>query len=576
VKGRRRWGIAGANQGEGAMEEVKAMDSDAIGLILANQERLAARRANYEPVWREIDRWIDPFGAGGFDRLGAPMLSREIEDLFDVTGIDGLDRYTAAVYGITVPRGKRWHGVAFDNRDLMKLSNVQRWCERATDRLFIARYAPDTGFETQAFEDIRQEGKYGTSPLWIGEKLGSGLFYKTLHMSECFIQENYYGRVDTVHRLYCCTLLDAATEHGLENLSDKANRDFEDPKKRNAEIEILHVVRPNSKYQPGYLGVAGKRIESIYIEVGEKHEISRKGFHSNPIPVSRHITGPRDEYGRSPAMKTLATVKGINTIARTILDAGNRAVDPPLLHPEDSDITRIVNRPGGATAGGVTEDGKQLIIPLQTGGSLPVGLELLDAERAVVKRSFLEEFFRLLSDPSDRMTATQVLEQVQKEGVLIAPFASRRETEKIGPMVERELDIMMRAGAIEPFPPEVLEARATPRVFMTNPLSRMAKADEVTAFTRLVEIGIQAAGAGAPRALKRINFDKGMVAAGDVLGVPPSLLYSDEEMAEQDEADAQKQAVEMAGQVAPQIAGAALDTAKAEQIAQSLQGGGGL
>jgi hypothetical protein len=73
---------------------------------------------------------------------------------------------------------------------------------------------------------------------------------------------------------------------------------------------------------------------------------------------------------------------------------------------------------------------------------------------------------------------------------------------------------------------------------MTNPLSRMAKADEVTGFTRLVEIGIQAAGAGATRALKRINFDKGMVAAADVLGVPPSLLYSDEEMDEQDEADA--------------------------------------
>jgi hypothetical protein len=554
----------------------ESLDSDSIGLILANQERLAQRRAVYEPVWREIDRWIDPFGSGGFDKGATAMLAQEIDELYDVTAIDGLDRYTAAVYGITVPRGKRWHGVAFADKDLMKSTNVQRWCAHATDRLFMARYAPDTGFETQAFEDIRQEGKYGTSPMWIGEKIGRGLFYKTLHMGECFIQENYYGRVDTVHRLYCCTLRNAADEHGLENLSDKSQRDFEVPGNRNKEIEILHVVRPNSKYEPGYLGVKGKRVESIYIEVGEKHMISRKGFHTNPIPVSRHITGPRDEYGRSPAMKTLATVKGVNTMALTILDAGNRAVDPPLLHPEDSDITKIVNRPGGATAGGVSEDGKQLIIPLQTGGELPIGLELIEGERVIIKRSFLEEYFRLLSDPSDRMTATQVLEQVQKEGVLIAPFASRRETEKLGPQVERELDIMMRAGVIDPLPPEALEAGAKPVAQMTNPLSRMAKADEVTGFTRLVEIGIQAAGAGAPRALKRINFDKGMVLAGDVLGVPPDLLYSDEEMAEQDQADAAKEAVAMAGQVAPQIAGAALDTAKAQQIAETLGQGGGL
>jgi hypothetical protein len=547
-------------------KDAEALDRGAIDQILATQARLEARRAIYEPLWREIDRWIDPFGAGGFDKGGVVQLSREIEDLHDVTAIDGLDRYTAAIYGITVPRGKRWHGLAFADQELMKLPSVRRWCEHATDRLFMARYAPDTGFETQAFEDIRQEGKYGTSPMWIGEKVGQGLFYKTLHMGEVYIQENYFGRVDTVHRRYCCTLRDAVLEHGLDNLSDKSRRDHEDVKKRDQEIEILHVVRPNHEYQPGYLGARGKKVESIYLELGEKHCISRRGFHSNPIPVSRHITGPRDEYGRSPAMKVLATVKGANTMARTILDAGNRAVDPPLLHPEDSDITKIINRPGGATAGGVSEDGRQLIIPLQTGGELPIGLELLEAERGVIKRSFLEEYFRLLSDPSDRMTATQVLEQVQKEGVLIAPFASRRETEKVAPIVERELDIMLRAGAIDPLPPEVLEAGAKPTAFMTNPLARMAKADEITGFTRLVEIGMQAAGAGNNRAIRRLNFDAAMPVAADVLGVPPSLIYSDEEMEAQDAAEAEAKMVEMAGQVAPQIAGAALDTAKANQI----------
>jgi hypothetical protein len=110
------------------------------------------------------------------------------------------------------------------------------------------RYAPDTGFETQMFEDIRQEGKYGTSALWVGERLGKGLFYKTLHMSEIYIAENYYGRVDTVHRLYCCSLKDAATEHGLENAlgegaarfrgSEEAQRGARDPARRQAEQRI--------------------------------------------------------------------------------------------------------------------------------------------------------------------------------------------------------------------------------------------------------------------------------------------------------------------------------------------------
>lgn len=550
------------------------LDTETIDLILADQDRLKTLRSSYESIWRDIDYYIDPFGAGGFTKTTG--INRDVEDLFDVTGIDGLDRYTAAIAGITIPRQQRWHGVEFADAELMKIPNVARWCERATDRLFQARYAPDTGFEAQMYEDIRQEGKYGTSALWIGERVGYGLFYKTVHLSEIYIDENYSGRVDRVHRLYTTTLKEAAKEHKAENLSPVSQRDLADPRKCHREVEILHVVRPNAEYEPGYLSSKGFRVESLYIEVSEKHLISRKGFHSMPIPVSRHITGPRDVYGRSPAMKVLATVKGANQMARTIIDAGNRAVDPPLLYYDDADITKIVTRPGGITAGGVNENGKPLVTPLITGTQLPIGLELIEQERGVIKRAFLDEFFRLLSDPSDRMTATQVMETLQKEGVLIAPYAGRRETEKLGPMVERELDIMLRAGAIEPFPSEVIEAKARPRVNMTNPLSRMARAEEVTGFTRLAEIGFQAAGAGRPDALDRLNFDDGMVAAGEVLGVRPSLLYSDDELAQRRQAQNDAKEGAQQAELAPKMADAALSAARANEIAQNLQNGGGV
>jgi hypothetical protein len=556
------------------MDQSGKMDTETIGLILSNHDRLVSARSPYESIWRDIDYYIDPFGAGGFDKRSG--ITRDVEELFDVTGIDGLDRYTAAIAGITIPRQQRWQGVEFADAELMKVPNVRRWCERATDRLFMARYAPDTGFEAQMYEDIRQEGKYGTSALWVGERPGYGLFYKTIHLSEIYIEENYAGRVDTVHRCYTTTLKEAAAEHKAENLSPVSQRDLADPKRCHRELEILHVVRPNSQYEPGYLGAKGFRVESLYIEIHEKHVISHKGFHSMPIPVSRHITGPRDCYGRSPAMKVLATVKGANQMSRTILDAGNRAVDPPLLYADDADITKIVTRPGGVTAGGVNDQGQPLVHPLITGAQIPIGIELVEQERSVIKRAFLDEFFRLLSDPSDRMTATQVMETLQKEGVLIAPYAGRRETEKLGPMVERELDIMMRAGAIEPFPPEVIEAKAKPRVRMTNPLSRMARAEEVTGFTRLAEIGFQAAGAGRPDALDRLNFDDGMVAAGEVLGVRPSLLYSDDELAQRRQAKQDAQEGAQQAELAPKMADAALSAARANEIAQNLAGGGGV
>jgi hypothetical protein len=134
----------------------------------------------------------------------------------------------------------------------------------------------------------------------------------------------------------------------------------------------------------------------------------------------------------------------------------------------------------------------------------------------------------------------------------------------------------MRAGQIAPMPPEMTEAGAVPLIYMKNPLSRMARAGEAAAFTRWVEIGVQAAGAGAQDALDRVDFDAGMVGVGEVLGVRPTWMRDDDQLAQlRQKREADKQA-EMAGQVVPDAAGAALDLAKANQISQSLGQGGGL
>ena len=553
---------------------MEQQDEQWVRQILADQSRMEGERIPYESTYRDIDRFIDPFGSGGFLQLYAG--NRRVEDLYDVTALEGLDRCTAAIAGLTIPRNQRYESVAFADKELMKLPAVKRWCAHATERKYLCRYAPQAGFETQAHEDIRQECKYGTSALWVDERRGVSLFYKSVHLSEIWIDENYFGRVDRVHRKFELTLRQMVDQFGEEALSDRSRADWEDPKKRHNKREILHMLRPNADYERGRLGVLGKPIESAYIEVDQKHIIRRGGYYTMPLPVSRHITGPRDKYGRSPAMKVLATVKGANAMARTILDAGNRAVNPPILFHDDAQITQLITKPGGLNPGGIDEYGRILARPMETGGALPYGMELLEQERNVIDKSFLGEFFRLLSDPGDRMTATQVVETLQKEGVLIAPYIGRRETEKAQPIAERELDILMRADQIDPFPPEVLEAGARPVFVMNNPAARMARAEEVGAFTRWVEIGVQAAAAGAPQALDRVNWDQGMQDVGEVLGVKPTHINTDEEVAAIREQRQGEQDMQNVAEVAPKVAGAALDLGRANQLAEQLGGGGGL
>lgn len=549
-------------------------NDDLVKADLRRHELLKNERAPLEGLFRDAEQLCDPIAAGGFNGP-VPTLRRNYN--FDSTAMDGLDRFEAALGAVTMPKTERWLGLTVYDKDLARAPTVQRWLEHATDRCWDCMYAPHAAFGVATSEDRRALGCYGTGALWVDEDKGRGLFFRALHMSENYIDVDFRGQVDTDHREFELTSRQVHQMFGEDNLSPKMREAYADSAKCDShKFRMLHVVRPNDQVDLDKFDYRGKAIASRYIAIDEKWLIRQGGYYTMPIPVSRNSTSPRQKYGSSPMFKVMGTAAGLNEIAKTILRAGHKAVDPALAYYDDGDISKLVTKPGGLNPGLMDGEGRMLVGPIPSGGNHMLGRDIQESERAVVKGAFLEDFFRVLTDPGDRWTATQVLEMVAKQGVLIAPFADRYETEKVGVLVERVLDILLRAGQIAPMPPEMTEANARPLVFMKNPLARMARAGEAAAFTRWVEIGVQAAGAGRPEALDRVDFDAGMVGVGEVLGVRPSWMLDDDQLtAMRQQREQEKQAAAIA-QVVPDAAGAALDLAKANQIGEGLGRGGGM
>ena len=506
------------------MADDKLQDDAVVKLALADQQRLEGDRAPWESQYRDIDERVNPTNEGGFETKSPG--GRRGGGNFDVTAIESLDKFGAAMADITVPRRTQYIRVRFGDKDLDKLPEVRRWCEAAGDRLYAIRYAPHTGFGVAASEDFRQLGTYGTAPLWTGVRKGIGLFYRALHLSECYIDTDFTGMVDVVHRKFKRTARQCAQEFGADALTPKM-RDAIKRDKSETEFELLHVVRPNRKLDEGALDYRGKRIESITIAIDEKIIMRRGGFRTMPISVSRHITSPGDKYGRSPAMKVLPTIMGVNQMQQTMLRSAHKMVDPALAFYDDDGISSLVTKPGGANPGLVDENGRLLVQPMPTGSNLPIGFEMVEGERVVIKTAFLEDYFKLLTDESVQRSATAVLEIAAKQGVLVAPYAERYETEKQNPVTQRDLDLAMEAEQIEPFPDVVMEAGAYPIIEYDNPLSRMARAGEAAGLTRWIEAMTPLAQVD-PEVFDNIDVDAAGPGLSDVLGVRPSWIATPE------------------------------------------------
>jgi hypothetical protein len=546
----------------------KMQDDSLVKDLLREQTRLEGLRAPWESIWRDIDERVNPLGGGGWNGKEAPGKVRGQYN-FDATAIEGLDKFVAAIAGITIPRAQRWHGLKFADRELNKLPNVRRWCERATDRMFDIRYAPLSAFETQALEGIRQLGSYGTTAFYICEEPGLGLVYKSVHLSEIWIDENFRGLIDTVHRKYTRTARQCREHFGEAALTPKMAKAIGEGKGE-AEFELLHVVRPNPSRNPEAFDWRGKPIDSIHLCIDEKIIMKRSGFYSSPFAVSRNVTGPGDVYGRSPALKVLGTIMGVNQMARTILRAGQKATDPAYGFFSDDGVTRINLKPGSATPGLVNENGQLLVQPIPTGGDPRIGVDMLQGERGVIKEAFLESVFKLVTDETVQRSATAVLEIAAKTGVLVAPFAGRYETENLGPTTMRELDLGLRAGQVEPLPPEVIEAGAVPLPQMDNPLSKMARMQEAAGLTRLIEVlaPFEASEPGITGDV--IDMDAAGPGVADVLNVRQSWTRSPEEIrarrAKRDEAKAAAASV----QDLATVAGATADFAKANSYGEGV------
>ena len=172
------------------------------------------------------------------------------------------------------------------------------------------------------------------------------------------------------------------------------------------------------------------------------------------------------------------------------------------------------------------------------------------------------------------MTATEVIERVNEKGILLAPTAGRQQSEYLGPLIDRELDLHMQLNMLPPMPKRLQEAKGAYKVTYTSPLSRMMMAGDAAGFWRAVDQAKDAFSISQdPSFFDPFDFDKAIPATASIYGAKESWMADDRVIAQKRAARAKQMAKQQAINAAP--GQAALMGAQAKPAAAGLQPQGG-
>lgn len=535
--------------------------------------QLAQTRSMFEIAWEEIASLILPSHAGTFvyGSYRSPGTKRT-ERQIDASGMVALNRFAAICDSLLTPRNQLWHSLGADDPYVAKQRGVKLYFEQVQTILFAQRYKPHANFSGQNQGVWQSLGAFGNGILmpdryYSLDKKVKGLRYRWLPIGEVYLRQNWQGQVDGFIRMFRLTARQAMQQFGAQWFPEQLRPALE--AQSEAPFMFMHrcCARTDDDYDPEHLGAKSLPFKSQYFSMDGKCAVAEEsGYHTFPISASRYEQAPGETPGRGPAGMVLPSLKTLNAQKRVFLKQGHRAADPVLLTADDG-IVGMSLRPGAMNKGGVNSQGKELVKVLPT-GNIQINEKMMEAESTIIQDAFLVKLFQIMTE-SPQMTATEVIERINEKGILIAPTMSRQMSEYLGPLVEREIDLLAQMHLLPPMPPVLKEAGGQYSVTYSSPLTKMMEAGKASGFIRTVEtVKELVAITGDRKLLSPFNWDVAIPAIADINGTPESWM-NDQQTIAQLNGDIDKQ---LAQQQRVQAAPAAAAMMKAQAAQQAAVG----
>lgn len=321
----------------------------AVTKLNERMDALFAKRSGLVSVWQDIAENFFP------ERADFTTIRRG-STMFDLAGMmTSVPALIRRDLGNTLsamlrPRGQEWFRIRTSDDRINEDPAAKQWLDWATDVQRKVIYDKRAHFVRATKEGDHDFASFGQCVLSIDvNDERDGLLYRCWHLRDVAWMENASLDIDTVARNWkvqarsLVKLFPDKVDARVKELAEK------EPFK---EIKCRHIVVPADEWQISdqkFKGRKGFPFVSLYVDCDNQTLLEETPRRRLGYIIPRWQTVSGSQYAHGPAYVGIADARLLQQMTLTLLEAGQKSVDPPMIAVGEM-ITGGVN----TYAGGVT------------------------------------------------------------------------------------------------------------------------------------------------------------------------------------------------------------------------------
>lgn len=510
------------------------MDLKEVKQLVGHLESLRAKRLAQQ---RELGRLILP-SRGLFQGEDAESLRES--NLFNPAANRALRKAAAGMTQAITPAGNPWFKHAFLLRQDREATGGNEYVDTVDNML---RTVLSAGGFYRAIHSFNKELLgFGCALLGCEESPRTVARYFCQTCGTYCVALDEDGNLDAVARRLLMTPRELARRFGEDRLSDvsrqKLKKDSYDP------VAVRHVVQRRTARDPERADRSNMPWGSWWYEEGGAADfLDVGGFRSMPFFFTVWEEA-RGVYGTGPGDEALADQKGIEGWELRKAVGVEKMIDPVLV--SQGPLKAYVDTSPGAVipSGGFGADSLKPLYEVNFGPAVQHVQEEINQISLRLEDVMMANIFASMSletRPAG-MTMTEYMDRRRRSAELMGPTVSGYEPRILSPVLESTFGLLEEYGLL-PGPPDGLSPFASLNVSYQSPMAQMLEQSGAVAIQSLFELAAPMLRA-VPDLADKIDFEQAIDELAQRLGVPASVIRSDETVAAMRQRRAEAQAAQ--------------------------------